>query len=613
MNAAALLSLVTAANGQSAATGKSGGQAGTNTANAFSELIAQLGGAQSAKATPGNALNQIDFRRALREVTADFEGGVAGFLKTLRSEAAEGDGLSSEVADALQALIKQLESSQSDNAYATDPIPASGEPGDVIQPPIAPGTPPRDNQPPIAPGTPNDLSRPSIAAGEADPSQTPPVQLPTAREQTGLFGGTRGAVSPPGPSVDTLNRLEALMTSDRGDNADMIIAMAINRLPSGTGLDALKDTAQAVEAAHRRFDVPQNNWPDAINELIWRKHTAPFTPDPSLLPDGKPPAYLQSASVVGGKPSEFIVIPQNTGHHAAAKGLPFAASAPQAGGGSLAPQSAEAALVAPLVQQGAPKALKTASEIASGGKPSASGAAASSAGAASSAVNLQSATAPQTAQAAAPQTAQLPTAAPTPQDIAVRVDPFSGETDLDGEFLNRQVDALRADRATQAGQASRSGGPQPHIDAQAVARMAQVIAGRAREGARAFEIRMDPPELGKVDVRLEIGADKKVQALMLAEKPETLADLERAARALERALNEAGLEMKRGGLSFGLREDGAGSRGRGDEGDASHSGDAVTKNSSAPDEPAIMASADPSEREIFGFAARAAARVSVSV
>ncbi len=64
----------------------------------------------------------------------------------------------------------------------------------------------------------------------------------------------------------------------------------------------------------------------------------------------------------------------------------------------------------------------------------------------------------------------------------------------------------------------------PDTDALAV-----TIAARSLSGAKQFEIRLDPPELGRVDVRLSIDASGKTQAHMTADQPQTL-DLLRKTR-----------------------------------------------------------------------------------
>lgn len=78
-------------------------------------------------------------------------------------------------------------------------------------------------------------------------------------------------------------------------------------------------------------------------------------------------------------------------------------------------------------------------------------------------------------------------------------------------------------------------------------------------GTNRFEIRLDPAELGRIDVRMELGTDGRVQAHLTVDKPETLDMLQRDARSLEKALSDAGLDMENGTLSYSMRDDGDGS------------------------------------------------------
>ncbi len=82
------------------------------------------------------------------------------------------------------------------------------------------------------------------------------------------------------------------------------------------------------------------------------------------------------------------------------------------------------------------------------------------------------------------------------------------------------------------------------------------IAARAQNGAKRFDIQLDPPELGRIDVRLDVGKDGSVNTHIAVERSETLDLMQRDARALEKALNEAGLNMKEGNLQFSLKEEG---------------------------------------------------------
>lgn len=81
------------------------------------------------------------------------------------------------------------------------------------------------------------------------------------------------------------------------------------------------------------------------------------------------------------------------------------------------------------------------------------------------------------------------------------------------------------------------------------------MAGRAANGDSHISIQLKPVELGTVDVRIETRQDGDISIHMRVERPETLDLLQRDARHLERALNEAGLKADSGSLSFSLRQD----------------------------------------------------------
>lgn len=90
--------------------------------------------------------------------------------------------------------------------------------------------------------------------------------------------------------------------------------------------------------------------------------------------------------------------------------------------------------------------------------------------------------------------------------------------------------------------------PQPNIGA-----LAAAIANKSLNGARTFEIRMDPPELGRVDVHLTIDRDGQARASLCADRPQTLDLLQRDSQSLERALKDAGLDLSNNGLNFSLK------------------------------------------------------------
>jgi len=84
------------------------------------------------------------------------------------------------------------------------------------------------------------------------------------------------------------------------------------------------------------------------------------------------------------------------------------------------------------------------------------------------------------------------------------------------------------------------------------------IAGQAKAGNTRFEIRLDPAELGRIDVRLDIDKDGNVSSRLVIERADTYDLLRRDQSALERALQQAGLKTSENALEFSLRDQGFG-------------------------------------------------------
>jgi flagellar hook-length control protein FliK len=81
-----------------------------------------------------------------------------------------------------------------------------------------------------------------------------------------------------------------------------------------------------------------------------------------------------------------------------------------------------------------------------------------------------------------------------------------------------------------------------------------------QNGNSRLTVALHPAELGRVEVKLDIDKDKNVTATVVVDRPATLDLLQRDAKALERALQDAGLQTGSGSLSFSLR-DGSGQNG----------------------------------------------------
>lgn len=80
------------------------------------------------------------------------------------------------------------------------------------------------------------------------------------------------------------------------------------------------------------------------------------------------------------------------------------------------------------------------------------------------------------------------------------------------------------------------------------------VASKAVSGKNHFEIRLDPPELGRIEVHLALDRDGNITSRMIADRADTLDLLRRDAGGLERALQDAGLKTSDNGLQFSLRD-----------------------------------------------------------
>lgn len=137
---------------------------------------------------------------------------------------------------------------------------------------------------------------------------------------------------------------------------------------------------------------------------------------------------------------------------------------------------------------------------------------------------------------------------PVPSPLSVPVPPQHIAANSFGMVPPAAATADNAMVTTSVQITSANAEPTPDLDALAVS-----IAARAMSGTKQFEIRLDPPELGRVDVRLSIDASGKTQAHMTADQPQTLDLLQKDATNLTQALRDAGLDVSQGGLNFSLR------------------------------------------------------------
>ncbi|KZL25353.1 flagellar hook-length control protein FliK [Pseudovibrio sp. WM33] len=145
--------------------------------------------------------------------------------------------------------------------------------------------------------------------------------------------------------------------------------------------------------------------------------------------------------------------------------------------------------------------------------------------------------------------ANEPVASTTAIDWGLAAGPLNGS---EAEFDWESSEAISS-TAARSDSAFRSMGSLPTSTLRNVANAVwPEIARQASGGVDRFEIRLDPKELGGVDVSLEFSKDGRVRAHLIVERPETLELLQRDQRGLEKALQEAGIESDKSSLQFSL-------------------------------------------------------------
>ena len=95
----------------------------------------------------------------------------------------------------------------------------------------------------------------------------------------------------------------------------------------------------------------------------------------------------------------------------------------------------------------------------------------------------------------------------------------------------------------------------PETVANLAAQIAKQLVGRSTR----FDVELNPEGLGKVDVRVEIGAHGRLTAALAFDNPQAAQDLKARAADLQRALEQAGFDVA-GGLSFDVAQDQGGGR-----------------------------------------------------
>ena len=175
------------------------------------------------------------------------------------------------------------------------------------------------------------------------------------------------------------------------------------------------------------------------------------------------------------------------------------------------------------------------------------------------------------------------TAATATAKVAGDASAFAAQTQTGAGAEQAKIDAqpIAATQQVQTAQAQTGAKLDQPLAARSTAylppaeQVAVQIQRAAEQGASRISIELDPAELGRVEVRLDVDRTGAVSASVFAERQETLDMLKKDQGSLEKALQNAGLSADASNLNFSLREgnkggreaqDGQGRKGRGARG-----------------------------------------------
>ncbi len=137
-----------------------------------------------------------------------------------------------------------------------------------------------------------------------------------------------------------------------------------------------------------------------------------------------------------------------------------------------------------------------------------------------------------------------------PEDFGLEMENMEADGLSEMQMTEAQKGAARAEAALPA-HVRASSAAQAAVLAQVSQKMLQKFDGKSSR----FEIRLDPAELGKVDVRIEVDRDGRVQAVLAAKDAVAADALTRGLRSLENALTQAGFDLGDNGVQVELDQD----------------------------------------------------------
>ncbi|WP_293680472.1 flagellar hook-length control protein FliK [uncultured Phenylobacterium sp.] len=157
-----------------------------------------------------------------------------------------------------------------------------------------------------------------------------------------------------------------------------------------------------------------------------------------------------------------------------------------------------------------------------------------------------------------PATARAVTAAARP--ATAQADAQSADLDPDAATAETAADQPDFTPTVEARAANASSAPGQQVahavrgSPETVANLSAQIIKKLEGQSTRFDVELDPQGLGKVHVRIDIGAHGAITAAMSFDNPQAAAELRSRAAELQRALEQAGFNLS-GGVSFDVAQD----------------------------------------------------------
>lgn len=327
--------------------------------------------------------------------------------------------------------------------------------------------------------------------------------------------------------------------TDNGGDASALLAQTNSAIPGGT-----METAESVDAglaARQALTTPQTATPPANAETTLAKETSFNRAPENITSDNQSASKLADAASdeQAEADGQVLTVVQKKANVAKA-GVQFAAAQTQTNS-----QPANAAAVAQAAKSPSVTDGKRSSDPE---KPSTVREAALSVSTAS----------PSTPVVTAPQRQSVDWVSPwtTPERAAGWPESFSAG------LISGGLNGLSGHSNALGGMGLMGGRPDPMLGQQVAKQLNINITRAVKAGDNQFSMRMDPPELGRVTVKLTFAQNGLVKSQVIAERPETLELLQREVRGLERAVEAGGHKTEPGAISFSLDSGGEESAGR---------------------------------------------------